>query len=408
MDLRRTQSDVFIVGAGPAGLACAIAAARQGLQVEVIDAAKAADRQSLRRRSPSRLTRLPRRTWLRPQARPASHRKRLPRRHPFHRRLHVLKAPPLPCSATFLLAPDAAFAAPSSTRFCSIAPPALEFVSTGRTLCAASRSTEISPQFIPRPRTFRTRYLIGADGHQSRVAAFAGLTASTIHSRRIGLRQHYTVAPWTDFVEVYWSNIGQAYVTPTSSNEVCVAFVANKKFASPEDALAYFPTLRHHLAASQPNGPPRGSITLGRKLRRVTTGNIALIGDASGSVDAITGEGMALCFRQAARARPGTAIGQSRLLPARPPQHSATPLSDVPNPAADGPFYAAFEPSIFSTFERNPALFSSILQLHVGNHASHLFGEDGLLAAGFESAHKLNLVQQTPGTLYIGLRIAVS
>ena len=37
---------------------------------------------------------------------------------------------------------------------------------------------------------------------------------------------------------------------------------------------------------------------------------------------------------------------------------------------------------IFSTFERNPALFSSILQLHVGNHASHLFGEDGLLAAG--------------------------
>ena len=27
-----------------------------------------------------------------------------------------------------------------------------------------------------------------------------------VHSRRIGLRQHYTIAPWTDFVEVYWSD----------------------------------------------------------------------------------------------------------------------------------------------------------------------------------------------------------
>ena len=33
-----TQTDVVIVGAGPAGLACAIAAARHGLQVDVIDA----------------------------------------------------------------------------------------------------------------------------------------------------------------------------------------------------------------------------------------------------------------------------------------------------------------------------------------------------------------------------------
>ena len=38
---------------------------------------------------------------------------------------------------------------------------------------------------------------------------------------------------------------------------------------------------------------------MSRRLRHVTSGNIALIGDASGSVDAITGEGLALCFRQA-------------------------------------------------------------------------------------------------------------
>ena len=35
------------------------------------------------------------------------------------------------------------------------------------------------------------------------------------------------------------------------------------------------------------------------RLRRVTGGNVALIGDASGSVDAVTGEGLCLTFRQA-------------------------------------------------------------------------------------------------------------
>lgn len=36
-----------------------------------------------------------------------------------------------------------------------------------------------------------------------------------------------------------------------------------------------------------------------RKLRRVYRGHVALIGDASGAVDAITGEGLCLAFRQA-------------------------------------------------------------------------------------------------------------
>ena len=38
MDFGANQSDVIIVGGGPAGLACAIAAVRKGLQVEVVDA----------------------------------------------------------------------------------------------------------------------------------------------------------------------------------------------------------------------------------------------------------------------------------------------------------------------------------------------------------------------------------
>ena len=35
------------------------------------------------------------------------------------------------------------------------------------------------------------------------------------------------------------------------------------------------------------------------RLRRVASGNVALIGDASAAIDAITGDGLALAFRQA-------------------------------------------------------------------------------------------------------------
>src|SRR5271157_2537124 len=41
-----------------------------------------------------------------------------------------------------------------------------------------------------------------------------------------------------------------------------------------------------------------GAITAMHRLKRVTRGNVALVGDASGGVDAITGEGLRLAFRQ--------------------------------------------------------------------------------------------------------------
>ena len=43
----------------------------------------------------------------------------------------------------------------------------------------------------------------------------------------------------------------------------------------------------------------RGAVTTTLRLHRVVRENIALIGDASGSADAITGEGLAMGFRQA-------------------------------------------------------------------------------------------------------------
>jgi flavin-dependent dehydrogenase len=226
-------------------------------------------------------------------------------------------------------------------------------------------------------QTLRARYLIGADGPRSRVAIWAGLTEASIQSRRIGLRQHYTIAPWTDFVEVYWSNVGQAYVTPNSSNEVCVAFIANKKFPSSEAALSHFPALRHRLAASQPNGPARGSITLGRKLRRVTNGNIALIGDASGSVDAVTGEGMALCFRQAAALSVALRADDLALY-----QQAHRRIHRLPSLMSRSLLLMDRSPrlcdTVLRTFQRTPWLFERLLQMHIGHSPLQSFGTEGL------------------------------
>jgi flavin-dependent dehydrogenase len=230
-------------------------------------------------------------------------------------------------------------------------------------------------------QTLRARYIIGADGHQSRVAKWAGLEKSSTHSRRIGLRQHYGVTPWTDFVEVYWSDHGQAYVTPISSSEVCVAFIANAKFPSSAEALKHFPALARHLASAQPNGTPRGSVTYGRTLRRVTTGNIALIGDASGSVDAVTGEGMALCFRQAAAL--ASALKANDLAAY---QHAHRSIQRMPSLMSRSLLLMdrspRFRARTLTTFERNPKLFSRLLQTHIGHSPMQLFGFDGILATG--------------------------
>ena len=294
VNVGRPACDVLIVGAGPAGLACAIASARQGLHVEIVDAMKPpidkACGEGLMPDSLEALAAIGFTDLDQILGEIESHRLRGIRfiGDSAAAEARFPHAPGRGIRRTVLHQILLDRAASLGVRF--------HWENSVQSITPKDEGTLVHSN----RQTLHTRYLIGADGPRSRIATWAGLTDDSVHSRRIGLRQHYTIAPWTDFVEVYWSNHGQAYVTPNSSNEVCVAFIANKKFASAGDALSHFPTLRRHLATAEPNGPARGSITFGRKLPRVTNNNIALIGDASGSVDAITGEGMALCFRQAA------------------------------------------------------------------------------------------------------------
>ena len=143
------------------------------------------------------------------------------------------------------------------------------------------------------------RYAIGADGQSSRVRQSMGLGQGKILSRRFGTRCHYRIKPWTRMVEVHWGDLGQAYVTPVGPGEICVAVVARDSAVRMEAVLRSLPSLRVRLEGADQLSTLRGALTTTRKLGRVTAGNIALTGDASGSADAVTGEGLALSFRQA-------------------------------------------------------------------------------------------------------------
>jgi flavin-dependent dehydrogenase len=142
------------------------------------------------------------------------------------------------------------------------------------------------------------RWIVGADGQHSRVRHEAGLDATVHEFARYGFRRHYRMPPWTDFVEVHWGKCCQIYVTPVSREEIGVALLSRDPRLRLDTALDEFPHLKRRLLHAE-SGAERGAVTVSRRLRRVSLGRTVLIGDASGSVDAITGDGLSLSFHQA-------------------------------------------------------------------------------------------------------------
>jgi len=145
----------------------------------------------------------------------------------------------------------------------------------------------------------RVRWIIGADGARSRVRQWARLEASTHYRRRYAYRRHFQIAPWASRMEVHWSDDSQAYVTPLGPEQVCVAVVSHDPQLRLDAGLQSFPDLRDRLGSAAPLSTERGAATSMHSLRKVCRGRVALVGDASGGVDAITGEGLGLSFRQA-------------------------------------------------------------------------------------------------------------
>ncbi|TDW23699.1 NAD(P)/FAD-dependent oxidoreductase [Kribbella kalugense] len=142
-------------------------------------------------------------------------------------------------------------------------------------------------------------YLAAADGLHSPIRRQLNLTAPRTPSSRRGLRQHLRVSPWTDLVEVYWSSLGEAYVTPVADDLVGVAVLTTAR-GTFDSHLEAFPALQRRLRGATPASAVMGAGPLRQRVRARTSGRVLLVGDAAGYVDALTGEGIAVALRTSA------------------------------------------------------------------------------------------------------------
>ncbi|AGC48497.1 Monooxygenase, FAD-binding protein [Myxococcus stipitatus DSM 14675] len=144
------------------------------------------------------------------------------------------------------------------------------------------------------------RMLVAADGLGSPLRRAEGLEVDAQGPRRFGLRRHFQLPPWSPFVEVHFAEGVEAYVTPAGSRRVGLAFLWEDGGVEGRVAfdtlLARFPRLAERLLVAPPDSQVRGAGPLARVARVRVADRFALVGDAAGYVDALTGEGLSLAF----------------------------------------------------------------------------------------------------------------
>ena len=147
----------------------------------------------------------------------------------------------------------------------------------------------------------QARVLVAADGLASPVRRREGLEVPVPGPGRFGLRRHFALAPWADAVEVHFTRGAEGYVTPVGPDRVGVAFLFQGRAPDGFDGLlSRFPRLRERLADAWPDSAPLGAGPLRRRAWALAADRVVLLGDAAGSMDAITGEGLSLSLEAAA------------------------------------------------------------------------------------------------------------
>jgi len=158
-------------------------------------------------------------------------------------------------------------------------------------------------------RSLAARVLVAADGLASPTRRREGLEGPAPARPRYGIRRHYAVPPWADAVEVHFGRGAEAYVTPAGGGRVGVAILFERiGAASFERLLARFPALERRLAGAPHDSPLRGAGPFDRRATARVADRLVLLGDAAGYVDAVTGDGLSLAL--------GCAEDLAALLPA--------------------------------------------------------------------------------------------
>ena len=225
------------------------------------------------------------------------------------------------------------------------------------------------------------KWVVGADGEKSRVREWAGLEGTRHSSLRFGFRRHYRIAPWADCVEIYWGSGSQIYVTPIGPQEICVAVISRDSHLRLEHALPQHPQLFERLKTAPVTTPERGAVSATRRLARVYRNRVVLVGDASGSVDAITGEGLRLGFEQGMALAKAFAAGDLKV-------YAAAHRRLARRPAFMAALMLSLDRSkwlrrhVLRALSADPGIFATQLAMHVGDASSADFIRQSMLPLG--------------------------
>jgi len=361
------ESDVFVAGGGPAGLAAAIAVRQAGFPVTVVDCAEPPiDKACGEGILPDGLASLAR----------------------LGIRLDPTVAAPFR-GIRFISDHDQVEAAFSGAVGYGIRRTTLHQLLVNRaaalgvSLFWRARITGHTAQgVLVNGKLARFDWLICADGQNSKLRRLAGLDRGRSTSSRFGFRRHYRVQPWSDHVEVHWGDSGQMYVTPVSGDEICVALVTRHRQIRFDQGLRDFPMLAARLSGVAPQADYLGALTVTRKFAEVQAGKIALVGEASGSVDAVTGQGLSLAFRQALAVADALKARHLRQYEAAhrrmmklPRVMSALMLTMDAN--------AELRRRVVRALAHEPGCFSKLVAIHTGGIAPGDFGIRNGLTAGW-------------------------